>query len=106
MKQQIDTKGLQSIVDGQLALGLKAVEAAEQLGALQLNVTKALLEQSVKQHQALLEQLTGFLQQGDSLGSDLLRAKMLQIALELLDLFVEIRQKSPVFCRQIFFFAV
>jgi hypothetical protein len=54
MKQQIDTKGLQSIVDGQLALGLKAVEAAEQLGALQLNTTKALLEQSVKQHQALL----------------------------------------------------
>ena len=54
MKKQIDTKGLQSIVDGQLALGLKAVEAAEQLGALQLNTTKALLEQSVKQHQALL----------------------------------------------------
>jgi phasin family protein len=54
MKQPIDTKGLQSIVDGQLALGLKAVEAVEQLGALQLNTTKALLEQSVKQHQALL----------------------------------------------------
>jgi len=54
MKKHMDTKGLQSIADGQLALGLKAVEAAEQLGALQLNTTKALLEQSVKQHQALL----------------------------------------------------
>jgi hypothetical protein len=60
----------------------------------------------MKEDQALLQQLAGFLKQGDSLWRDFLSAEMLQVALELLDLFVEIRQKSPVFCRQIFFFAV
>ncbi|NBP40658.1 MAG: phasin family protein, partial [Betaproteobacteria bacterium] len=49
-----DTQGLQSVLDGQLALGLKAVEAIEQLGALQVKTTKALIEQTTEQQAALL----------------------------------------------------
>lgn len=54
MKTTFDTQGLQSVLDGQLALGLKAVEAIEQLGALQVKTTKALIEQTTEQHAALL----------------------------------------------------
>ncbi|NBT72375.1 MAG: hypothetical protein EBT36_13615, partial [Betaproteobacteria bacterium] len=54
MKTTFDTQGLQSVLDGQLALGLKAVEAIEQLGALQVKTTKALIEQTTEQQAALL----------------------------------------------------
>ena len=54
MKTTFDTQGLQSVLDGQLALGFKAVEAIEQLGALQVKTTKALMEQTANQQAALL----------------------------------------------------
>ena len=54
MKTTFDTQGLQSVLDGQLALGFKAVEAIEQLGALQVKTTKALMEQAANQQAALL----------------------------------------------------
>lgn len=54
MHMNVDTTGIKSLIDGQLALGLKAIEATERLSALQVKAAKAMIEQSAKQQTALL----------------------------------------------------
>jgi len=54
MHMNVDTTGIKSLIDGQLALGLKAIEATERLSALQVKAAKAMIDQSAKQQAALL----------------------------------------------------
>ena len=54
MPMNFDTTRVQSLIDGQLALGLKAIEATERLSTLQVKATKGFIEQSLKQQGALL----------------------------------------------------